>query len=93
MAREQAQQTRAAADRLEYDILPDLTKMIPDTTHTGVFHYEGDEGIEYVLRDILETVAKLTIKDYRVYSSRQIRKYLYRPFPGFTRARVKKVFM
>lgn len=88
-ARQIQQQTANAADRLEKEILPDLLQIVPETTKTSVFHYEGDEGVEYFLRDILETVGKSTDKQYRVYSSRHIRKYLYRPFPGFTRARVK----
>ena len=33
---------------------------MPDTTQTSVFHYEGDEGVEFVLRDILNTVGKST---------------------------------
>lgn len=88
-ARQIQQQTNEAADRLEQEILPNLQEIMPDTTQTSVFHYEGDEGVEYVLRDILNTVGNSTEKHYRVYSSRRIRKYLYRPFPGYTRARVK----
>ena len=81
--------TNEASKRLEQEILPSLEEIMPDNTQTSVFHYEGDEGVEYVLRDILDTVAKSEEKKYRVYSSRRIRKYLYRPFPGFTGARVK----
>ena len=51
--------------------------------------FEGDDGVEYFLRDILDTVGRSDEKLYRVYSSRHIRKHLYRPFPGFTNARVK----
>ncbi len=79
-----------ALDTLETDVLPDLSSLVPESTSHNVFHYEGDEGIEYVLRDILATVDGMQPPLYRVYSSRHIRKYLYRPFPGFTRARVAK---
>lgn len=88
-ARQYQQQTVDAADRLESEILPSLKQIMPDTTQTRVFHYEGDEGVEYFLRDILETMKTSGETFYRVYSSRRIRKYLYRPFPGFTNARVK----
>ena len=88
-ARKVEKQTAGAADRLEREILPDLKQIMPDVSDTRVFHYEGDEGVEYLLRDVLETVGRSTDRHYRVYSSRQIRKYLYRPFPGFTNARVK----
>lgn len=89
LAGERRDQTQAAARTLEEEILPDLLSMIPVDTRTRVFHYEGDEGVEYFLRDILATMKRLEDKHYRVYSARQIRKYLYRPFPGFTNARVK----
>ncbi|MBO6555627.1 MAG: ArsR family transcriptional regulator [Pseudomonadales bacterium] len=88
-ARRVEKKTTSAADRLENEILPDLKQIMPDISQTSVFHYEGDEGVEYLLRDILETVSDSDEKNYRVYSSRHIRKYLYRPFPGFTNARVK----
>jgi len=87
-ADEKRKATLEAVDRLERDILPDLQQLIPDEPSTQVFHYEGDEGVEYFLRDILSTMVSQSDKTYRVYSARQIRKYLYRPFPGFTRARV-----
>ena len=56
------QQTNEAADRLELEILPNLQAIMPDTTQTSVFQYEGDDGVEYVLRDILDTVGKSTKK-------------------------------
>ena len=89
LAKDKQAQTKSAAERLEHQILPDLKALQPEGNHTSVFHYEGDEGVEYVLRDILATVSKLDEKVYRVYSARHIRKSLYRPFPGFTQARVK----
>lgn len=88
-ARQVQQQTASAANRLESEILPNLKEIMPDTSETSVFHYEGDEGVEYLLRDILATMKASGETYYRVYSSRRIRKYLYRPFPGFTTARVK----
>jgi len=51
--------------------------------------YEDDEGIVAILRDVLQTASKLKPKEYRVYSSRQLRQYLYRRFPNFTRQRIK----
>ena len=86
-AREKQAATNQAVNRLEQDIIPDLKQLIPASSSTDVFHYEGDEGMEYCLRDIIATMAEAADKTYRVYSSRLIRKYLYRPFPGFTQAR------
>ncbi len=79
-----------ATNVLRHDILPDLSNIRPDSSTINVHHYEGDEGIEFVLKDILKTVEVQAQKRYRVYSSKQIRKYLYRPFPNFTRQRVRK---
>ena len=87
--KEKRDATSEAVAKFEQDILPDLKQLIPASTRTNVFHYAGDEGVETVLRDILATMKDKPEKRYRVYSSRQIRKYLYRPFPGFTRAREK----
>ena len=80
----------SAMSSLSRDVVPDLKLMTPISTSTNVRHYEGDDGIEFVLRDILRTVADQQDKCYRVYSSRLIRKYLYRPFPNFTRQRVQR---
>lgn len=77
-------------DSLETEIIPDLKLLAPDTVGTKVQYYEGDDGIEFVLKDILHTVASTDEKSYSVYSSKLIRKYLYRPFPNYTRQRVQK---
>jgi HTH-type transcriptional regulator, sugar sensing transcriptional regulator len=90
IAQEKQEALTHATDILRHDILPDLDALTPDATTTNVHHYEGDDGIEFVLKDILNTVENSKEKRYRVYSSKQIRKYLYRPFPNFTRQRVNK---
>jgi sugar-specific transcriptional regulator TrmB len=60
--------------------------------HTGdgpiVRFYEDDEGIVLILRDVLHTAAQLPHQTYYAYSSRAIRKYLYRRFPNFTSRRI-----
>ncbi len=90
IAEDKQHSLKLATEVLRQDILPDLNDFKPDSATANVHHYEGDEGIEFVLKDILRSVEKDDEKLYRVYSSRQIRKYLYRPFPNFTRARVQK---
>jgi HTH-type transcriptional regulator, sugar sensing transcriptional regulator len=90
IAESRSQRLEAATATLRNEIIPDLQLLQPETVTTNVFHYEGDEGIETVLKDILRQVEDQNEKLYRVYSSRQIRKYLYRPFPNFTRQRVSK---
>lgn len=90
LAEDRSEQLARATTVLERDIVPDLRVLAPDSVTTNVHHYEGDDGIEFVLRDILRTVGQQEDKRYRVYSSRLIRKYLYRPFPNFTRQRVQR---
>ncbi|MEX0942054.1 MAG: helix-turn-helix domain-containing protein [Pseudomonadales bacterium] len=90
LAEDQQEQLAQATASLQTDIVPDLNLMTPDSTITNVHHYEGDDGILFVLRDILRTVENQPEKLYRVYSSKLIRKYLYRPFPNFTQQRSRK---
>lgn len=90
LAEDRKQEVEGAIASLREDIVPDLNSMTPETTTINVHHYEGDDGIEFVLRDVLRTVGEQAEKRYCVYSSRLIRKYLYRPFPNFTRQRVQR---
>lgn len=90
LAEDRQEEVSSAIAALSRDIVPDLKLMTPVSATTNVRHYEGDDGIEFVLRDILRSVSEQPDKFYRVYSSRLIRKYLYRPFPNFTRQRVQK---
>jgi sugar-specific transcriptional regulator TrmB len=90
IAEEKRQHLGQAIDTLQSDIIPDLNLLKPDRAATNVHYYEGDEGIEHVLRDILRTVEQSQRKIYSVYSSKLIRKYLYRPFPNYTRQRVQR---
>lgn len=78
-----------AIEVLEEKIIPQLSHLQPITGNADVHYYEGDDGIEFVLRDILSTVSEQSDKSYCVYSAKAIRKHLYRPFPNYTRARVK----
>lgn len=90
LAREQEKQLSSAINNLEQEVIPDLRLLQPTSDSTSVRYYEGDDGIEYVLKDILNTVGSTQDKSYCVYSSRLIRKHLYRPFPSYTRQRVQK---
>ncbi len=53
-----------------------------------VKYYENDEGIVTLLRDVLQTCRTLDVPEYYVYSSRPLRRYLYRKFPQFTDRRI-----
>jgi len=76
----------------------DLQEIIPDLQSLAnragakpvVKYYEGGKDIAGILRDVLETVADLTPKEYVVYSAADIRQYLYSDFPTFNESRVKQ---
>jgi sugar-specific transcriptional regulator TrmB len=53
-----------------------------------VQYYEDDDGVVAILRDVLQTAAKLPMPAYYVFTSRPIRQYLYRKFPQFTERRI-----
>jgi len=55
-----------------------------------VRYYEDDEGVVTILKDVLQTCAQLDVPEYYAYSSRPLRKLLYRKFPQFTERRVQE---
>ncbi len=82
-------QVNEAMDLLEEKVIPQLSHLSPVTGNADVHYYEGDDGIELVLKDILSTVGEQEDKNYCVYSAKVVRKHLYRSFPNYTRARIK----
>jgi len=89
MALHHQSQVAEAMDLLEEKVIPQLSHLRPITGNADVHYYEGDDGIELVLKDILSTVSEQDERSYSVYSAKAIRKHLYRPFPNYTRQRVK----
>ena len=55
-----------------------------------VKYYEDDEGVVAILKDVLQTCSQLDVPEYYAYSSRPLRKLLYRKFPHFTERRVQE---
>ena len=55
-----------------------------------VRYYEDDSGVVAILRDVLQTCVRLDTPEYLVYSSRPLRRYLYRKFPQFTEQRTRE---
>jgi sugar-specific transcriptional regulator TrmB len=77
-----------AMDQLRKEIIPALKQTQREFSPGNVRFYEGDDGVELVLRDILESCAKDPEKGYAVMSTKTLREHLYRPFPNFTKQRV-----
>jgi len=79
-----------AMEELKRDIIPALKQSRTAFMPGNVRFYEGDDGVELVLRDILDSTAKTADKRYVVISTKTLREHLYRPFPNFTRTRVQR---
>ena len=88
---ESRQQALAQAmEQLKTEVIPALKKSQGDFAPGNVRFYEGDDGVELVLRDILDSAGKTPQKEYAVISTKTLREHLYRPFPNFTRQRVSR---
>lgn len=90
LAEERRQGLERAMEELKLSIIPELQHLKPDFNAANVSFYEGDDGIERVLKDILATVGNSDADSYSVFSSKPIRKHLYRPFPNFTNQRIQR---
>ena len=75
---------------MKQNLIPQLNHLKPDFNPGNVRFYEGDGGIEFVLKDILSTVSRQEKKSYSVFSSKLIRQHLYRPFPNYTQQRIRQ---
>lgn len=88
---ESRQQALAQAmEQLKSEVIPALKQSQSVFAPGNVRFYEGDDGVELVLRDILDCAEKTPGKDYSVISTKSLREHLYRPFPNFTRQRVAR---
>lgn len=89
LAEEKQQALEKTLEDLKTEIVPGLRHLKPEFATSNVRFYEGDEGVEYVLKDILNSTDNGD-KSYSVISTQALREHLYRPFPNFTRQRVDK---
>lgn len=90
LAEEKQKRLELAMGQLKSRIIPDLHHLKPDFSAANVQFFEGDAGIEQVLRDILNRVSAEENPVYSVFSSKPIRPHLYRPFPTFTAQRIAR---
>lgn len=72
------------------EVIPLLAKDVAYMPYSNIKFYEDHEGISVILRDVLETVGSMENKEYYAISSKPMRKYLYKKFPGFTKQRIEK---
>lgn len=84
------QALKQAMEQLRSEIIPSLKQTQTPFSPGNVRFYEGDDGVELVLRDILDSAGRDPARGYAVISTRNLREHLYRPFPNFTRQRIKR---
>ena len=90
LAESKQQALSHAMEDLRTEIIPALKLSRTQFSPGNVRFYEGDDGVELVLRDILDSTARSNDKRYAVISTKTLREHLYRPFPNFTRTRVNR---
>lgn len=90
MAEERSNNFEQAKEVLKSTIIPELQHLKPEFSAANVQFFEGDDGIEHVLRDILNCVSASDQNSYSVFSSKALRSVLYRPFPNFTHQRIQR---
>jgi len=74
------------------EIIPQLRSIYDDASNEPVVKfYEGELGIKKVLQDVLSHCDKSQDqnKEYYVYSSSTLKKYLYDTYPEFSNDRIK----
>ncbi|MBU1130586.1 ArsR family transcriptional regulator [Patescibacteria group bacterium] len=72
-------------------IIPSLKSLYDKAGEKPVVkYYEGHQGIKTIFTDVLETVDRLSEKEYLVFSSSTIKDNLYKAFPNFTKQRINK---
>ncbi|MBU0707302.1 TrmB family transcriptional regulator [Patescibacteria group bacterium] len=73
------------------DLIPELKSIYEKQDDKPVVKfYEGHSGIKTILTDVLDTMSSVSQKKYCVYSSFNIRSYLYYDFPNFSKERIKR---
>jgi sugar-specific transcriptional regulator TrmB len=90
LANEQQNTIAQTKLQLETSIVPQLIQSTQSYEIPQVSYYEGDDGVEQILRDVLQSVEQSKTKTYSVYSAKPMRRYLYRNFPNFTKQRITK---
>jgi sugar-specific transcriptional regulator TrmB len=77
------------AEELE-NLIPQLRSLYERGGAPIVKFYEGEEGIKDILKDLLSTLEQSTDKSYSVYSSADIRQYIFQAYPKFSEDRIKR---
>jgi sugar-specific transcriptional regulator TrmB len=74
------------------EILPELKSLyVQRGDRPTIRYYEGMKGLGIVLKDIISTMTEIGgDREYRAFSSRYLREFIYRNFPNFTKDRIAR---
>lgn len=89
LAQQKAKNIKKVQNLLKKEVIPQLKNYQFVSEKPITQYYEGDEGVEKVLKNVLRTMKKEEKKEYFVFSAKTLRKYLYRFFPSYTSQRIK----
>lgn len=89
LVQEKKEALAKAAKELD-QLIPQLQSTYKSTEQKPkVKYYQGANGAKMILGDVLSTLAQAKNKEYYVFSSSDIAKYLYQNFKDFAEQRVK----
>jgi len=71
-------------------IMPEL-RSLSDTLgkRPTVTYFDGVQGVRSILQDVLDKVAQAEPREYYVYSSSTIKRFLYAAYPDYTEERIR----
>lgn len=72
------------------EIIPELKSIYDNAEDKPVVkYYEGLRGVKTILQDVLNSFTEEKQKEYFVYSAANIRRFLFRAYPDFTKRRIR----
>jgi sugar-specific transcriptional regulator TrmB len=73
------------------DRIPELADIVRGQAHRpAVRYHEGETGVREILQDVLSATERAETKEYRVYSSPDVRARIKRAWPEFTDERIRR---
>ncbi|MDX9893534.1 MAG: helix-turn-helix domain-containing protein [Patescibacteria group bacterium] len=88
VVRQRQQQLEKTKQEIE-EFIPQLRSIYNNAGSKPVSKfYEGYSGVEFVLKDVIDSCRQADEKVYYVYSASSIRKYLYNVYPEFSDDRI-----
>lgn len=73
-----------------FAIIPQLKSIYDNAQEKPIVKfYEGDAGIKVILQDVIACCKKNNVTEYYVYSSADVRTFIYKLYPSFSTDRIR----